>query len=313
MRLGAPHGLHPSVDALTAVITRPVIRAGSRSHRSAGARSQVCEDFGHLAQTAGLAVTYFDRYCSKTQLDSPAFIGFELAAIICILIAAKFLETRVPAIDELCTLSAKPRTRTTLKAAEMHVLNELGWDLHVTTPHIVLDQLLIIAAASPLCKKRADLLIDMSYHLYKILDYSPLTVAAAALLLSWNQYGDTQSEAKYTELLAQRCAPDLVRQWPFPGWAPALESRSLVLVRGAPPVVASHALHPPSLAHSRSCSSASMSLRPISTRFSVRLCERGRRSTCASPRFPSSTISAWRMVMPTSHRWRPTTPRRRPR
>mmetsp|Transcript_10719 Transcript_10719/g.34437 ORF Transcript_10719/g.34437 Transcript_10719/m.34437 type:complete len:286 (-) Transcript_10719:714-1571(-) len=171
--------------------------------------AQVCEDFGHLAQTAGLAVTYFDRYCSRTQLDSPAFIGFELAAIICILIAAKFLETRMPAIDELCTLSAKPRTRTTLKAAEMHVLNELGWDLHVTTPHIVLEQLFIIAAASPLCKKRAELLIDMSYHLYKILDYSPLTVAAAALLLSWNQYGDTQSEAKYTELLAQRCAPDL--------------------------------------------------------------------------------------------------------
>jgi hypothetical protein len=177
-----------------------------------------------MAQTAGFAVTYFDRYCSKTSPDSPAFLGFELAAIICILIAAKFLETRVPAIDELCTLSSKPRMRTTLKAAEMRVLKELGWDLHATTPHIVLEQLFVIAAASPSCKKRAEFLIDMSYYEYKILEYCPLTVAAAALLLSWNQLGDTQSEAKYTALLAQCCANDLVRKLPCPRCVPALES-----------------------------------------------------------------------------------------
>lgn len=167
-----------------------------------------------MAQTAGLAVTYFDRYCSRTSLSSPDFLGFELAAIICILIAAKFLETRVPAIDELCTLSMKPRTRATLKAAEMRVLKELGWDLHATTPHLVLEQLFIIAAASPSCQKRAEFLIDMSYYEYKILEYNPLTVAAAALLLSWNQLGDTQSEAIYTKLLSQNCAPDLVRTRP---------------------------------------------------------------------------------------------------
>eukprot|EP00967_Tisochrysis_lutea_P067439 scaffold88061_cov36-Tisochrysis_lutea.AAC.2 len=143
--------------------------------------------------------------------NSPSFLGFELAATACIFIAAKFLETRVPALDELCGLSSTARTRRTLKTAELRVLKELGWDLHAITPHVVLEQLLVIVDASSACQKRAEFLVDMSFYEHKILEYSPVAVAAAALLLSWNHVGDTLSESKHTEIIAKLCDVDLVR------------------------------------------------------------------------------------------------------
>jgi len=96
-----------------------------------------------------------------------------------------------------------------LKTAELRVLKELGWDLHAITPHVVLEQLLVIVDASSACQKRAEFLVDMSFYEHKILEYSPVAVAAAALLLSWNHVGDTLSESKHTEIIAKLCDVDL--------------------------------------------------------------------------------------------------------
>ncbi len=173
----------------------------------------MCEEFGLQSQTAGLAVTYIDRYFSCVPRDS--CVGVELAAISCILISAKFLQFRVPAIIDICTLGRpEPRTRVELKKAELRVLSVLGWDLHALTPHVVLEQLFVIVDASPASRRRAEFLVDMSYYEYQILEYTPVAVAAASLMATWSQLGDLDSEATYTELLAEICDVELVRPRP---------------------------------------------------------------------------------------------------
>jgi len=176
--------------------------------------AELCEEFGLQTQTAGLAVTYFDRHSANRAakgLRTPR--DAELTAKSCVLLASKFLESKVPAISDLCTVSERVHTREDLKLAEMDVLGMINWELHVATPHAFLEQLRAILhvtdePGSPFVM-RAEFMVDMSYYEYKILAFSPVVVAASAMMCSWHQLGDTEAEANNTARLAALCHTEL--------------------------------------------------------------------------------------------------------
>ena len=106
--------------------------------------SQVCEDFGLMTQTAGLAVSYFDRFLTKTEQRGLDKHRVQLLAITCTLIAAKFSEIKMPSLDDLCEVAHDKYTKAQLKEMELECLRVLQWELHAVTPHAALEQLAII-------------------------------------------------------------------------------------------------------------------------------------------------------------------------
>ena len=136
---------------------------------------QVCEDFGLMTQTAGLAVSYFDRFVSKTERQGLDKHRVQLLAITCTLIAAKFSEIKMPSLDDLCEVAHDKYTKAQLKEMELETLRVLHWELHAVTPHAALEQLAIImnhtGEQSKPFLEHAEFFIDMSYFMVS----SPLT------------------------------------------------------------------------------------------------------------------------------------------
>ena len=72
--------------------------------------AQVCEDFGLQTRTVGLAVGYFERFVSVKE--SIVKQQVQLLAVTCVLIAAKFVEIKMPCLDDLCEVAHKGLAET---------------------------------------------------------------------------------------------------------------------------------------------------------------------------------------------------------
>ena len=120
-----------------------------------------------MTQTAGLAVTYFDRFLSKTE-GGLVKQRVQLMALTCTLIAAKFSETKMPSLDDLCEVAHDKYSKAQLKEMELETLRVLHWELHAVTPHAALEQLAIIMNhtedQSKTFLEHAEFFIDMSYY-----------------------------------------------------------------------------------------------------------------------------------------------------
>lgn len=162
--------------------------------------AELSEELGLQVQTAGLAVTIFDRYTARARHWSTES---DVVAIVAVALAAKFLEVSAPTFGDLSEFISRPRER--LQKMELEVLGELGWDLHTATPHAVAEQLFVLVGAPPAVCKRTEFLIDVSYYEHRMLEHSIMEIACAALLLSWVQLDDLASEAKHEQHLAQLC------------------------------------------------------------------------------------------------------------
>ena len=136
---------------------------------------QVCEDFELTTQTAGRAVTYFDRYLSKAGRSGLDKQRVQLLALTCTLIAAKFYEIKMPSLDDLCKVADGQYTKAQLNEMELETLHVLQWELHAVTPHAALEQLAIAIEHTDEQSKtfieHAEFFIDMSYYMVS----SPLT------------------------------------------------------------------------------------------------------------------------------------------
>jgi hypothetical protein len=181
--------------------------------------NEICEDFGLRTQTAGLAVSYFDRYmsavCTQVRMDSHKV---QKLAIVVTLIASKFAEVKMPGIDDLCDMAQNKYKKAELKAQEMDILNQLGWHVHAITPHAVLEQLVVIlglerhAEGAKCVIQHAEFFIDMSYYEYHIVGFPPLVVAAASLLCGWAHLGAEKTEIDHVPILCRLChvSPDMM-------------------------------------------------------------------------------------------------------
>ena len=78
-----------------------------------------------MTQTAGLAVSYFDRFVSKTERHGLDKHRVQLLAITCTLIAAKFSEIKMPSLDDLCEVAHDKYSKAQLKEMEENIRTNL--------------------------------------------------------------------------------------------------------------------------------------------------------------------------------------------
>ena len=161
-----------------------------------------------MTQTAGLAVTYFDRFLSATG-GSLAKNRVQIVALTCTLLAAKFSEIKMPSLDDLCEVAHGLFTKAQLKETELETLRVLQWELHAVTPHAALEQLAVLTNhtddQSKTFIEHAEFFIDMSYYMYEMLKFPPLVVASSALLCAWSHLGNTKAIETHMHELCCLC------------------------------------------------------------------------------------------------------------
>ncbi|KAL6854561.1 hypothetical protein ACP4OV_019123 [Aristida adscensionis] len=129
-----------------------------RREAAVGCASRAAASLGFSALTAALAVAYLDRFF----LGDPLRLGDRpwkrrLAAVACVVLAAKVEETGVPALHDiqLCAAAADAAADAaeayefeakTVHRMERFVLSALGWRMHPVTPLSYLEPLLADAA-----------------------------------------------------------------------------------------------------------------------------------------------------------------------
>ena len=123
-----------------------------------------------MTQTAGLAMSYFDRFLSKTQ-GRLVKQRVQLTALTCTLLAAKFSEIKMPALDDLCEVAHGKYSKAQLKECELEIIRVLQWELHAVTPHAALEQFAIVINLTDEQTKsyleHAEFFIDMSYYVVR--------------------------------------------------------------------------------------------------------------------------------------------------
>jgi hypothetical protein len=164
--------------------------------------ADVADKFGFQAHTAGLAWALFDQFVQRAGDTYTTDAELELAAAVCLRIAAKFVETRAPRPDDLCKLlqdhpvsSARQMDKALLNKTELVILETLDWELHVLTPHPILDILLIVFSEPVVgaVATHARLLVDMYIHSASACMREPAAVAGIAFLVSTLQLGSASS------------------------------------------------------------------------------------------------------------------------
>lgn len=129
------------------------------------AAPQLGDDFGIRNDTIGLAMSYFDRFLSAVPLDKA---DVQLAAVACVLVAAKFGERRMPALADLVFVCQGKYSADDIRRAESDVIKSLGWQLHAVTPHMFCAHFLRAAVGSPerasSVFRHAEFFVDLSFY-----------------------------------------------------------------------------------------------------------------------------------------------------
>jgi hypothetical protein len=128
-----------------------------------------------------------------------------------VLIASKFLEKCIPAIDSLSQASDRPASD--LRATEKEVLRALDWELYVPTAHTFLELLLSIMQLQDDDRlvKRAEWICDMSMYVDRMFEFKPIVIAASSIMLSWRILEEGEAESRHTAELCGLCDSELVR------------------------------------------------------------------------------------------------------
>eukprot|EP00242_Pyramimonas_sp_CCMP2087_P011226 CAMPEP_0198213612 /NCGR_PEP_ID=MMETSP1445-20131203/28966_1 /TAXON_ID=36898 /ORGANISM="Pyramimonas sp., Strain CCMP2087" /LENGTH=287 /DNA_ID=CAMNT_0043888279 /DNA_START=314 /DNA_END=1177 /DNA_ORIENTATION=- len=107
----------------------------------------VCEQFKLRLTTANVAVTYLDRVISQQRLPRPST---ELVALACLVVAAKFEEEEeaIPNMIMFASCSLNNFSEDLLRRMEIAVLEELKWEMYVTTSAHFLETYIGIAGGA---------------------------------------------------------------------------------------------------------------------------------------------------------------------
>ncbi|KAJ9177386.1 hypothetical protein P3X46_012610 [Hevea brasiliensis] len=147
-------------------------------------------------ETAYLSVNYLDRFLSFHTLPEGKGWPLQLLAVACLSVAAKLEETSVPLLLDLQTLEPRFLFKpSTVQRMEILVMARLKWRLHIITPFYFLHYFIEkLSCVSPNCNNSihsvlshsSDIIISI-LRVINFLDYTPSSIAAAAVLWVTNQ------------------------------------------------------------------------------------------------------------------------------
>lgn len=168
-------------------------------------------------ETAYLSVNYLDRFLLSHTLTQDKTWPLQLLAVACLALAAKMEETKVPLLLDLQVIESKflfkPKT---VQRMELLVMATLKWRLRTITPfnfvHLLIPKFSCSASTwedlSYIVSRVSDVIIRTCLVM-DFLEFSPSTIAAAALLWVTNQcVDDKKSDCFHKNIsfeMVQKC------------------------------------------------------------------------------------------------------------
>lgn len=153
----------------------------------------VAKDFGLHKTTAFLAISYFDRFLSYHALRDKLSLGanIHMVAFTCLLIAAKYSDTKLPPHSELKELFVSNVNIDDFVTIELEILGCLDWHMtHFTSPSTYICHIMkfLEMFQDPITEKVYDTWlkwIEVALHDSKFLDVKPCLTCVIALCNAW--------------------------------------------------------------------------------------------------------------------------------
>ncbi|KAL8549936.1 hypothetical protein ACS0TY_008678 [Phlomoides rotata] len=139
---------------------------------------EVHHKFDLRDETLFLTVNLIDRFLAK---QSVVRNKLQLVGLVAMLLACKYEEVFVPAVDDLIFISDKAYKRKQVLEMETLILNTLQFNMSVPTPYVFMRRFLKAAQSDRKLELISFFLIELCLVEYDMLKYPPSFLAAAAV------------------------------------------------------------------------------------------------------------------------------------
>lgn len=170
---------------------------------------EVHSKFGLAPDSLYLTVNIIDRFLSKNMISRPRL---QLAGVTAFMIATKFEEVWPPEIRDLVYICDKSYSKLELIDMEATILKKLEWAVAcVPNACAFVTRFLKVAKASKKTSQVANYILDGTLSSYKLLNYRPSQLAAAAVLIARRNTGEltdwNKTLSEYTQYKREEVVP----------------------------------------------------------------------------------------------------------
>lgn len=137
--------------------------------------------FKLLPETLFLAVEITDRFLDRKVVNRSKL---QLVGVVAMLLAAKYEEIYPPEVKDFIYIAANTYTRDDILRMERLVFQTLDFNLTLPTSYVFLKRGLQVSEADVKTSHLAQYLSELSLVDYKVLKYSPSTIAASCIYLA---------------------------------------------------------------------------------------------------------------------------------
>ncbi|CAH8333007.1 unnamed protein product [Eruca vesicaria subsp. sativa] len=175
---------------------------------------EVHDKFELMEETLYLTVHTIDRFLAVHQIVRKKL---QLVGVTALLLACKYEEVSVPAVDDLILISDKAYTRREVLDMEKLIANTLQFNFSLPTPYVFMRRFLKAAQSDKKLEVLSFLIIELCLVEYEMLEYTPSKLAASAIYTArctlngyeeWSKTCEFHSGYKEEQLLA--CARKMV-------------------------------------------------------------------------------------------------------
>lgn len=168
--------------------------------------------FKLLPETLFLTINLVDRYLEKAPVSRQKL---QLVGVGAMLIAAKYEEIYPPEVKEFEYVTDRAYSKPEILDMEGKILNALNFNLTIPSSLRFLERFALVAGLDEKMLNMTKYLLELSLVEYKMLKYSPSTLACSAIYLinkihkkdGWSSVMVSQS--KYSETQLRPCAKEL--------------------------------------------------------------------------------------------------------
>mmetsp|Transcript_34440 Transcript_34440/g.101222 ORF Transcript_34440/g.101222 Transcript_34440/m.101222 type:complete len:396 (-) Transcript_34440:78-1265(-) len=156
--------------------------------------------FKFVPETLYLAVSLVDRYLSRVVIIQRS--NLQLVGVACLLIASKYEEIYCLALRDCVHVCAKAYSGNEILEMEWAILTELEFKIFGPTAYTFISRFLKAANADKRTIQMASFLLDGTLQNYKLLQYLPSQLAAAAVMIARKTIMFTGTTTTWTPALA---------------------------------------------------------------------------------------------------------------
>ncbi|GJS19664.1 G2/mitotic-specific cyclin-2 [Tanacetum coccineum] len=139
---------------------------------------EVHHKFVLLPESLFLTVNLIDRFLAK---QSVIRTNLQLVGLVAMLLACKYEEVLVPAIEDLVFISDKAYSRSQFLVMEKLILNTLEFNMSFPTPYVFMKRFLKAAQSDSKLDQMSFYLMELCLVEYEMLKYPPSFLAAASV------------------------------------------------------------------------------------------------------------------------------------